>query len=117
MDALTKLCNEMDADHNGVISHTEFQKQMGTPGSKLRTYLGNFGITRDAELFYQLVKSTKADLRSSGIEVDSFVRACMKLKGAATSLDMQALTMHTMRIQRQLDDVIYAMMDEKAPVN
>jgi voltage-gated sodium channel len=119
MEEITKLCVEMDIDRNGVISHEEFQRQMSTPGSKLRTYLGTLGLTRDAELFYKMVKTTKID-NAAGIEVDTFVRACMKLKGGATSLDMQALTMQTKRIQRQLDDLLRfqsRQLDEKVPAS
>jgi hypothetical protein len=103
MEEITRLCEDMDIDHNGMISHQEFRNQMKTPGSKLRTYLGTLGLTGDAELFYHMVKSTKADTDNHGIEVDSFVKSCMKLKGGATSLDMQALNMQIRKMQTQID--------------
>jgi hypothetical protein len=105
MGEIRKLCHEIDISKDGIISYDEFKQEMHTHGSKLRHYLGTMGLSRDAELFFQVAKETQKDLNANGIEEDAFVRACMKLKGEAASLDIHAVLMQTARIQRQLDDM------------
>jgi hypothetical protein len=100
---LAVICNDLDVDGNGYISEEEFLAQIQNVGSKLRTYMGALGLDKkDAELFFWMLKSANFNM---AVEIRSFVAGLVKLKGGATSLDMQALVFQTRIIHRRLDDL------------
>merc|ERR1711933_2484 len=103
-----------DTDHNGFISETEFKNHL-QPGSKLRHYLGALGLNRkDAELFFWMLKG--ANVNEDSVDIRAFVAGLVKLKGGATSLDMQALIFHTQAINRKLDDLSASMSPMDRPL-
>merc|ERR550532_2321127 len=91
---LMRLCEELDKDGSGTLTKQEFSKNMNN--GKLKYFLATLGLDiRDAERFFELLEDN-----SSEIDIGSFVDACMKLKGAATSIDLQGLALKTVQLQR-----------------
>merc|ERR1712061_596304 len=83
----TALCKELDFDGNGKIDKAQFSNMMNN--AKLRAYFGVQGLDiKDAEGFFQMLLEISGD---SEVEIGHFVDGCMKMRGGATSLDMQAL--------------------------
>jgi len=86
---------------------------------KLKYFLASLGLDiRDAERFFELLEDN-----SSEIDIGFFVDACMKLKGAATSIDLQGLASKTVQLQRwqiqfeknlmyKLDELMQAMCEK-----
>jgi len=91
---LMRLCEELDKDDSGTLTKQEFSRNM--TNGKLKYFLATLGLDiRDAERFFELLEDT-----SSEIDIGLFVDACMKLKGNATSIDLQALALKTVQLQR-----------------
>lgn len=91
---LMRLCEELDKDGSGTLTKQEFSKNMNN--GKLKYFLATLGLDiRDAERFFELLEDN-----SSEIDIGLFVDACMKLKGAATSIDLQGLALKTVQMQR-----------------
>merc|ERR1711924_47215 len=44
---------------------------------------------KDAEMFFKMLKD--AEHEGEAVEIDAFIDGCMKMKGGAKSLDIQAL--------------------------
>jgi hypothetical protein len=102
---LTSLFAEADKDGTGKISTEEFAEQMEDPVSPLRVYFEADGIdVSDAALFFDLLQSCVEPNGTTCAEVDikAFVLGLMKIRGGATSLDMQALVWQTQLIFRTM---------------
>merc|ERR1711997_822098 len=69
---------------------------------------------RDAESFFSLLASNN-DGRD--VDIDNFVNGCMRLKGPATSIDIQALLYHSNFMhkveRRQHQDIMESMQELK----
>jgi hypothetical protein len=95
---LTKLFNEADKDGTGKISVEEFAVQMDDNQSPLRVYLEADGIdVSDAALFFSLLRSCCGSGEEE-VDINAFVAGLMKIRGGATSLDVQALVWQTQLI-------------------
>lgn len=91
---LMRLCTELDADGSGTLTKEEFSRHM--KDGKLKYFLATLGLDiRDAERFFEILDDTNSE-----IDIGLFVDACMKLKGNATSIDLQDLTLKTVQLQR-----------------
>jgi len=114
---LMRLCEELDKGGSGTLTKQEFSKNM--KDGKLKYFLASLGLDiRDAERFFELLEDT-----SSEIDIGLFVDACMKLKGAATSIDLQGLALNTVQLQHlqiqfeqnvmyRLDELMQAMCEK-----
>merc|ERR1712050_575589 len=92
------LCRDMDVDKSGTISKKEFAERIKS--GRFCHYLSLLGVTvKDAELFFMMLSRT--DFAES-VEIDEFVDGCMRLRGAATNLDLQTVTMRTRLIHKKL---------------
>jgi len=93
---LCRLSVEMDTDATGTISKGEFTDFLQR--GKLRAQLSVLGLDiQDAEIFFEVLSHA-----SDGGEVliEDFVRGCMRLKGLATSIDMQTLLVGFKMLQK-----------------
>jgi len=91
---LMRLCEELDQDGSGTLTKDEFAKHMND--GKLKYFLATLGLDiKDAERFFEIL-----DDENNEIDIGLFVDACMKLKGAASSIDLQDLTLKTVNLQR-----------------
>lgn len=103
--ALEKICRDMDKDKNGGISEAEFYAAYAT-NPKFRDHLSALGLhIHDAEMFFNLLSTTR-DEDEDEVGIDAFVACCLKLRGVATSLDLQHVEMqikHLHRAQRQFN--------------
>merc|ERR1712113_828690 len=67
----------------------------------MKAYLSCSGLDiRHAEIFFDMLASSSSE--EEEVSIDAFVDGCMKMKGEATSLDMQVLLYKTKVIYREL---------------
>jgi len=93
-NALRNICKEFDVTGSGTIKAIDFYRQVAN--EKLKACLRVLGLNiRDAQLFFQMLSTT-----SDEVDIDEFVNGCMKLKGAATSIDLQSVLFQTRLIHR-----------------
>eukprot|EP00747_Dinoflagellata_sp_TGD_P193994 gnl/TRDRNA2_/TRDRNA2_60900_c0_seq1.p1 gnl/TRDRNA2_/TRDRNA2_60900_c0~~gnl/TRDRNA2_/TRDRNA2_60900_c0_seq1.p1 ORF type:complete len:643 (+),score=124.77 gnl/TRDRNA2_/TRDRNA2_60900_c0_seq1:56-1984(+) len=96
-DAMEELCCELDADGSGSITLEEFDRHIRTP--KGRHFLKFQGLdVEDAETFFQLI-STATD--SEGVDVRAFADCILKMRGPASSMDMQIVHYETKMLARR----------------
>mmetsp|Transcript_105659 Transcript_105659/g.225550 ORF Transcript_105659/g.225550 Transcript_105659/m.225550 type:complete len:136 (+) Transcript_105659:2-409(+) len=92
------LCTQVDLDGKGTISREEFHQYVVS--GKLKAYLRVLGLDiRDAEAFFNLMADTSSNQE---VEIETFVDACLRLKGMATALDLQSLIFETKRLSSDL---------------
>lgn len=86
---IQKLFTEMDKDGRGQITRESFAEQLSS--SEMVAFLQRVGIdSLDAEGFFDILAS-ESDSDAGGIDVEAFVLGCMKLRGAARSMDLLGL--------------------------
>jgi len=91
---LRSLCETIDLDNSGTINPNQFCANFRQ--GKLRAHLQVLGLhIKDAEVFYELLL---ADGEAKEVEIEDFVAGCMRLRGSATSLDLQTV-LHYIRHQ------------------
>jgi hypothetical protein len=87
---LKRITSQVDKDSSGNITEEEFDNHMNSKGSALRSYLEFKGVDRkDAKTFFQMLSYQSHDGK---VHVESFIIGAMKIKGAASSLDIQAVS-------------------------
>jgi len=92
--ALRILGQEIDVIGSGTIKATDFYSKIGN--DKLKACLQVLGLNiNDAQLFFQMLCTTDDE-----VDIDEFVKGCMKLKGGATSIDMQSVLFQTRLIHK-----------------
>jgi len=105
---LMRLCEELDSDSSGTLTKEEFSRHMNN--GKLKYFLAALGLDiKDAERFFEIL-----DDNNSEIDIGLFVDACMKLKGAASSIDLQDLMLKTQQLER-LQTVILSRLVNMTP--
>jgi len=93
-EELTRLCMQVDTNNSGTISAEEFYAM----NRKMRNYFAVMGLDiTDAECFFEMLAALHDDQE---VDIPTFVTGCMKLKGTATSLDLQRLMFETKLIYR-----------------
>jgi hypothetical protein len=87
--ALTQLFQEMDNDGSGKMCEAEFLRVIDAD-PKVKAFFNAQGLDiKDAEMFFRMLQD--AEHEGEAVEIDAFVDGCMKMKGSAKSLDIQAL--------------------------
>eukprot|EP00930_Biecheleria_cincta_P089348 TRINITY_DN78636_c0_g1_i1.p1 TRINITY_DN78636_c0_g1~~TRINITY_DN78636_c0_g1_i1.p1 ORF type:complete len:591 (-),score=98.56 TRINITY_DN78636_c0_g1_i1:353-2125(-) len=95
-EELRKIAEICEKDKDGYISPQEFAEFIRHP--LLRAKLTVLGINiRDAEMFFSMLLA--AGDGESSVPVDDFVKGCLRLQGAATSIDLQCLVFRVCMIQ------------------
>merc|ERR1712204_98003 len=73
---------------------------------QMREYFNLRGLkVRDVKLFFKTLVSLSPD---QTLAIEDFVNGCMKVKGGASSLDMQALKLQAVRHQELLEAIASA---------
>jgi hypothetical protein len=86
---LHELCKELDVDKSGTISYQEFHRILHTEDSPLRRRFFEMGLRPfETERFFQILSATTMEQE---VDIQAFVHGVTKLRGGASSLDMQAL--------------------------
>mmetsp|Transcript_95620 Transcript_95620/g.276243 ORF Transcript_95620/g.276243 Transcript_95620/m.276243 type:complete len:704 (+) Transcript_95620:64-2175(+) len=98
---LRELLAGLDVDCTNTIGWEEFRQVASDP--LVASMLAVMGLDiKDAALMFHML-CTSSD--SEEVEVDALLNACLKMKGPATSLDLQAVAFKTDVIGRQLADI------------
>jgi voltage-gated sodium channel len=108
LEELEAIVKKLDTENDGFITHDEFRRGMTDSGREsLLTYLGAQGVhSADAEHFYKLLSLAHSTPK---VEIAAFVGGCMKLRGDAQSLDLQALIFE-MKVVHKKINAIYTEM-------
>jgi hypothetical protein len=96
---LTNLCAEHLDSGDGTIDPERFANAMAENGS-MRAYLEALGLeVFDVDLFFRMLQEASPE---TDVPIDSFVQGCMRMRGNASSLDMQALSFQSKADYRSL---------------
>jgi len=94
---VSKIFQLVDTDNSGEITWEEFHKHAQTP--EMHAFASSLEIDiSDAEHFFKLISTNG----HCPVNAEMFAIGCMKLKGAATSLDLQGLVQNTLHANREL---------------
>lgn len=94
---LQDLFDEMDLDKDGMIDALEFTGCLDDP--RMQAFVTSLNIdASDAMSFFKMLSSGSA----SGVDLETFVVGCIKLRGEARSMDIFALQ----RGQAELEKVV-----------
>jgi len=87
-DELHSLLSSADTDRNGKLSVEEFRQKLSQP--KVLAQLAAFGLNvKDAQMFFELLLAESSE--QDGLPLDHFVDGCLRMRGSATSIDLQLL--------------------------
>jgi len=90
---LQQICTMMDEDGSGKISKREFQQVMAS--HQMRSCLAVLGLdVRNAEQFFEML--LHEDI-SEEVDVASFVQACMRMRGGASTIDAHWMLLEVYR--------------------
>eukprot|EP00929_Paragymnodinium_shiwhaense_P008816 TRINITY_DN112791_c0_g1_i1.p1 TRINITY_DN112791_c0_g1~~TRINITY_DN112791_c0_g1_i1.p1 ORF type:complete len:601 (-),score=91.63 TRINITY_DN112791_c0_g1_i1:269-2005(-) len=88
---LMQICTSADTDESGRVSISEFQRFMDD--RRFRDFLELRGLDiKDTSMFFNMMTTSTG---CSDVHLDSFVASCLKVRGTATSIDLQALAFET----------------------
>jgi len=108
---MKRVFQAIDCDGNGHINLDEFY--VGVQAEDVQALMNAIQIdVKDAERFFKLVL---AATDSDEVDIDTFVLACMKIKGSASSLDLQSLMFETGVIHKKLVDLEGLLLPDNAP--
>jgi hypothetical protein len=100
---LRVILTDFDKDRNGHITPDEFETD-SKAGVQLRHYLRGLGIDlHDAVMFFKLLGNASDD---NGVDIDSFVQGCLRMRGNATALDLQTLIFELRVMRRSQADLL-----------
>jgi hypothetical protein len=84
---LLAIVKQLDLDDSGTISYDEFLGLF--QHDHYRAFFTSRGIEiKDAQRFFQILESIAG---KDEVDIDSFVQGCMRMKGLASSLDVQTI--------------------------
>merc|ERR1719277_2053339 len=84
---MRKIAMELDASKSGRISREELMKM--SEDRRIRRLFQLFDIEiADVDLFYEMLTDI---IGNNELDIELFVAACMKMKGHASSADVQLL--------------------------
>jgi hypothetical protein len=86
-EELTEMTQALDTDRSGTISFEEFLQYF--KNEKYRSFFIARGIeVKDAQKFFQILSGISG---TNEVDCDSFVQGCLRMKGLASSLDLQTI--------------------------
>ncbi|CAE8636687.1 unnamed protein product [Polarella glacialis] len=95
-EELVALSREIDLDNSGYINTEELITILQDDVMKSRFAVLGLDV-RDADIFFGMLNTIHG---TDQIEIEAFAAGCMRLKGSASSLDLQCLFYETRMIQR-----------------
>lgn len=99
-EELTQIFSAADRDGSGKISLEQMRQLMRLP--RFRAYLRVHGIEiQDADLFHRMLLSVSGGDKSQGLDIPFVVAACLRMKGAASSMDLHALSYEAKLIHKK----------------
>merc|ERR1719384_2398330 len=98
---LRVMISSLDADDSGVITREEWLKMATRPEVLTYFEVADLDIKDANEFFDAVVNLTGCE----EIEIEHFVEGCMKVKGAASSIDLQVLLFQVREIKHMVDDI------------
>mmetsp|Transcript_61876 Transcript_61876/g.175746 ORF Transcript_61876/g.175746 Transcript_61876/m.175746 type:complete len:637 (+) Transcript_61876:66-1976(+) len=102
LDEMRSLFAEMDEDGSGTVNVAEIKSYFADP--RVQSYFQAFGLDiHDAERLFKLID----DDESGDVNVNEFLYGCLRLKGAARSIDMHQLLMDNKRLEKRLEDLAF----------
>lgn len=94
---LKRLCEAMDIAKTGRISWDDFEQYVSNESALI--YLASLGLEiHDAKTFFDMLTGVSDD---KYVDIDTFVKGCMRMKGPATSIDMLSMGYEVTLIHRQ----------------
>mmetsp|Transcript_59785 Transcript_59785/g.166901 ORF Transcript_59785/g.166901 Transcript_59785/m.166901 type:complete len:527 (-) Transcript_59785:92-1672(-) len=106
---LEVLFREMDADHDENVTMEEFRACLQNP--HMVAFVESLGIEiGDAEYCFRLLSGEG----HCGVDVDSFVEGCIKMKGDAQSIDMQDALLRLKQTSTNLDEIRASLLGMRA---
>jgi hypothetical protein len=84
---LRVMCSEADVNNDGKLTYTEWSSAIDN--YRMKTYLHMMGFRADDVL--RFVRTMCKEDPEHKIDIDTFVRGCMHLKGTASCFDMQTV--------------------------
>merc|ERR1712032_216507 len=101
---LRALCDEVDVDHTGIM--TSSQWKLCIEDQRMTAYLDMLGFPRCHldDLFHMLCTSQEA--RGEVVVVEDFVRGCMRMRGTASSFDMNTVKFEVSAVKELLVEEI-----------
>ena len=94
---LKKLCEAIDVAKIGRISWDDFEQYVSHESALI--YLASLGLEiHDAKTFFDMLTGVSDD---KYVDIDTFVKGCMRMKGPATSIDMLSMGYEVTLIHRQ----------------
>merc|ERR1712048_550790 len=100
---LAKLFYDLSGE-DGIMTREEFTYHMRDLG--VRSNLINLGLeVRDADMFFQILTTITGE---DSIEIEDFVHYCSRMKGGATSIDLQSLAFEVRIIHQQVNALVEA---------
>eukprot|EP00929_Paragymnodinium_shiwhaense_P071440 TRINITY_DN36313_c0_g1_i1.p1 TRINITY_DN36313_c0_g1~~TRINITY_DN36313_c0_g1_i1.p1 ORF type:complete len:598 (+),score=80.17 TRINITY_DN36313_c0_g1_i1:163-1956(+) len=85
---LMDLCRQADLDKSGTFSTEEFQAFISS--DKIQEFFLSRGLDiKNAEHFYDMLNAAS---EGDELELEYFVGSCLRVKGSATSIDLQMLS-------------------------
>jgi len=103
-----ELFKEIDKDDSGVITLYEFEQKMHDEDCV--AFMATLDI--EADVAWDLFKLIDAD-QSGSIDIDEFVKSCLRLRGAAKSLDIARLEDKIVRFDKVLAKIATDMTASK----
>lgn len=98
VDDVMKLFRRLDTDDSGTITFEEFQE--GVRSEQVAALMAAIELDiKDAELFFDMLLSAAPQ---GDVRIESFVEGCLKMKGMATSIDIQCLSFETRLIHQNM---------------
>jgi len=95
---LERLCIDVDADKSGCLTKEQFND--GIEKGRIPLLLHLLGLNRqNVQNFFDTLCDATPD---SQVDIKSFVRGCMRLKGSATSFDLQAVMLDLKYIEKSM---------------
>lgn len=98
---LKKIFSSIHSASNGAITGDEFMESMKDEG--VQALLADVGLEiHDAHWFFKMLLSLSD---SDSVDIQHFVEACMKLKGKATSLDVQCIIFELRVVRKKISNL------------
>lgn len=101
LEELTGLMNAIDGDGNGEISCDEFVRAM--ENEKVRGVLRSVGVDiKEPELYF---KTMSFVAQREHIDLNNFAEQALRLKGAASGIDLHSLIHETKLVRQNIHDI------------